>query len=245
MGELSDYTSAVAYVHRRTPERVGTRLELDSPSSRKQLQQLQVAQFYVLQDLFDALDALREPLGRRRIEVVAGRVVESWWESGAFAMLRGRSLALEAVLRAQQECIDRLAEDEDVSAISPIASLPNEPTWVRRLRVASGLISKGHHEASIPILLQALRALVASAANMPEAKLPTPLAPALLGAEAPLPIAMHVPLLEEAAKRIGLGMSIDPGVAIPLAVEVRARIEQTASRQIPSASMNLIVEESR
>ena len=151
-----------------------TRLELDPPNPRKRLQQLQVAQFYVLQDLFDALDALREPLGRRRIEIVAGRVVESWWESGAFAMVRSRSRALEAVLRAQQECIDQLAEDAGAIATSPIASLSKEPTWVYQLRIASELISRGNHEASIPVLLQALRALLASAAKVPGLNFPRP-----------------------------------------------------------------------
>jgi hypothetical protein len=41
-------------------------------------------------------------------------------------------------------------------------------------------------------------------------------------------VSQHVPLLEEACERLGQGLLLDPGVAVPLAKELLPRIQELA-----------------
>jgi hypothetical protein len=59
----------------------------------------------VFVDLVDALKGLQEPSGTR-MSIPPGGPVESWWEGGAFALIRRRTAALAGLLRESEVCLE-------------------------------------------------------------------------------------------------------------------------------------------
>ena len=69
-----------------------SRLELDAVDARSRCRQLQIAFFYALTELMEALKGLDEPTSQ--IELVPGRVAKTSWEAGGFALIEHRADAL-------------------------------------------------------------------------------------------------------------------------------------------------------
>jgi|SRR5215211_1415940 len=209
-----------------------SRLELDPPGPAERYRQLQIASFYALHDLGDALKGLDEPTGAT-FDLLKGRVTETWWEAGAFVLIQRRAAALARILRAQEECLQELsARGEDVPEV-PSESTAARPVWVNALTAAGALINQGWHEAALPQLLRALRLVLADAAGVDTQGLPTPLAPSLRRIPQLSPMARHVELLESSAERIGRGSAVDLGVAVPLAKELLVRFQLLARNPPP------------
>ncbi len=187
---------------------------------------LQIATMYALMDLLDALKGLEEPSGRR-VSMLPGLPVESWWEGGAFALVRRRAAALAGLLRESEARLQEVAL-ESGAEYTPLGSERATRIWEKPLRAASGLVAQGWHEAALPQLLAAIRAVLAEALSVDAAGLPVPLALPTQGIESLSAIAPHLPLLEACCERIGEGLPVDPGVAVPLAKELTPRVQRLA-----------------
>ncbi len=78
------------------------------------------------------------------------------------------------------------------------------------------MVEQGWHEATLPQLLAAIRAVLAEVQSVDAAALPVPLAPPSQGIESLSSIAPHLLLLQACCDRIGKGLPVDPGVAVPI-----------------------------
>jgi hypothetical protein len=201
---------------------------------------LQIATMYALMDLLDALKGLEEPSGRR-VSMLPGLHVESWWEGGAFALIRRRAAALAGLLRESEACLEEVALVSGAE-YTPLGNEMVTRIWEKPLRAASGLVAQGWHEAALPQLLAAIRAVLAEALSVDAAGLPVPLAPHSEGIDSLSSIAPHLPLLEACCQRIGEGLPVDPGVAVPLAKELTPRVQRLAFDPPPVGDLGALKE---
>lgn len=209
-----------------------SRLQLDPPDPAKRYRQLQSAFFYAMHDLSDALKGLDDPSGKR-VELLSGRITETWWEAGAFVFVQRRAAALSRILRAQEECLKELAEAREDFPEVPNLSVAAMPAWADALGTAGGLVNQGWHEAALPLLLRSLRLLLADAAGVAAWELSAPLAPSLRRVTQLAALADHVGLLEEAAERVGRGLAVDSGASVPLAKKLLVRVQLLARNPPP------------
>lgn len=200
-------------------------LDLESPSIERRYYRLQIAAAYVLLDLVDALTGLENPTGRRIVIAGAGQS-ESWWEAGAFALIRRRATSLANLLRASEACLEEIVANKVEPSV--VRSAPTPHVWEEPLRSASELVWQGWYAAAMPHLLLAIRSILAEVWSVEPGKLPIPLSPSLQGIEALSAVAPHVGLLEAACERMGKGLTVDPGVVVPLAKELTLRVQHLA-----------------
>ena len=201
---------------------------------------LQIATMYAFVDLVEALKGLEEPSGRR-VNMLTGQINESWWEAGAFALIRHRSTRLAGLLRESEACLKEVVLESGAEYV-PFGSESVRHIWEQPLRAAFGLVEQGWHEAALPQLLSATRTVLAEALSVNPASLPVPLAPPSQEVEALSPIAPHLPLLEACCERVGQGLSMDPSVAIPLAKELLLRIQRLAYNPPPASELEPLKE---
>lgn len=143
------------------------RLEFEPGDLTWQYYQLQVASLYVFQSFMDSLRGLNEPTGYRIHLTTGGRAeMETWWEAGAFSLVRRCANTLASLLRQQEDCLRELVERTGVAADVPGGSSVTPPAWVGLLRAAGTLVSQGFHTAALPYLLSALRTVLADAAGV-------------------------------------------------------------------------------
>jgi hypothetical protein len=198
------------------------------PPLEREYYQLQIAALYAVANLADAINGLENPTGWK-VTIVPSASSESWWEAGAFALIRGRARALSDLIRQSEECLAKLVSDtpaEDRATSRTWAA--SKPSWMDPLTSAFSLIGRGHYEAALPQLLLALRAVVATSLSVEHEVLPYPLAPHLHEIDALTSVAPHVPLLEAACEQLGTGLPVTPGAAIPLSIHLHDRIQELA-----------------
>jgi hypothetical protein len=155
-------------------------------------------------------------------------VLESWWEAGAFSTVRRRAAALARIMRAQDDCLRRIAEGTRHAAEAPTAGVSSARPWEEPLAAAVDLVGRGWHSAALPQLLVALRGVLAEAAGVDAGELPVPLAPELKRVPSLSSLSRPVANLEAAAGRLGEGRRVDLGVAVPLADGLALRIQKLA-----------------
>lgn len=221
MARAADQLGAVKTMERFPLDEAGmARLELEPSDPALRYHQLAVATIYAVQGLMDALEGLREPTAYR-VELLPAQRMETWWEAGAFSIVRARADALASILRHQEACLRELAEGSGVAVDIPSRGVVSwSSDWIGPLGTAANLTSRGLHAAALPYLLSALRTVLAEAAGVDVKVLPAPLAPRLVTVSALSALAEPVALLEAASRRFGEGRDVDPGVAVPLAEEL-------------------------
>ncbi len=202
-------------------------LELEPADPARRYYQLEIASLYAFTSLMDSLQGLNNPTGQR-IDLLRGRVIETWWEAGAFSLVRRRATALARILREQQVCLQELANQSREAESIPGGDVFSPPSWMESLHAASDLISQGWHVAALPQLLLGLRSVLAEAAGVSADELPIPLGPHLAGIPQLSLLEAPISLLENAAIRSGEGKQVDPGVAISLTEELSRRIQELA-----------------
>lgn len=109
------------------------------PDAEHRFRQLQIAELEALALVVDAIQALASPSAA---EVTATGQRRTWWEAGAFDLVRRRVEYLrrvsEAAGRAESDVVGRGADDEDTLG-----------HVLDRLRLASDAVSRGDPEAAL------------------------------------------------------------------------------------------------
>ncbi len=219
------------------------RLSLEPPEPRQRYHQLQIAVLYALEDLGTALNALDHPSNvTATFDPVHGTKVESWWEAGAFALIRRRARALARILRTQEQCLKEVIEALGETFELPNESLTQTLPWFDALTTAGDLVNQGHCEAALPQLLRSIRLFLAHAADVGANQLPIPLAPTLLKLRETESMALSVQLLETASERIGRGSSVELGATVTLARELYRRIQFLAIQPLAPESLETLRE---
>jgi hypothetical protein len=173
------------------------------PDDERRWRQLQLAELDALMLLLEALEAMRAP-SAQTIYIDQQRV-ETWWEAGAFALVRARAQLLARV--SEQAA---LAEATVIGTkMEPAASA----MFFDRLRLAGDAVQHADVEAALVHARLALRLRAAAEGDDVPADLLQRLADdARLGDEGPL-----LRLLDEAALKIAAGQPLDVGAAVVLA----------------------------
>lgn len=178
------------------------------PDAERRLRQLQLVEVDALILLLGALEAIRRP-SAQEITIATGEV-ESWWESGAFSLVRAR---LRLLIRV---CEEAAAAESVLTATSP-EEVP--PAFFDRLRLASDALSGGDVDAC---LIQTALALRLRAAL--EGEPPADLLARLAADERVGPERVLLPLLDEALVRLAGGSAVDLGAALLIAPRLLALI---------------------
>jgi hypothetical protein len=201
------------------------RLSLDPDTPERRFYQLQIAAMYAVHDLMESLQALDNPTASD-LRLPTG-TLETWWEAGAFSLIRRRARSLAGILNLSDEALQAALRESSAEG-NEIGSYPQPAFWADPLTSAFDLVNAGNYDSALPQLLAALRATLAQSLSAAADDLPVPLAPSIADIDVLSSVSQHVPLLEAACERLGKGLLLDPGVAVPLAKELLPRIQELA-----------------
>lgn len=172
-----------------------------TPDEERRWRQLQIAEVESLMALLAAVEAMRTP-SAHRVTLATG-ATESWWEAGAFALVRARLRLLVRVSDAAAAAESRVMKQE-------VSEQDNAHDFFDRLRLAGEAVGNGDPEAALVHGLIALRLRVELEGVEPPGDLLERLANDVrLGDEATL-----LRLLAEAAATLGAGRALDVGAAV-------------------------------
>jgi hypothetical protein len=197
-------------------------LELDADLERRR-RQLQMAQFYALDQLVTALQGLRHP-SPAALDPRTGQATQTWWESGAFALVRARARHLArvtlALLNAEHAAISA-ATGEAASVPGQVSPPAQPPPWWAHLQLGAEALRRGDIEATLLHAHLSLIARFADASSLTDA-VAAPFGDEAEGEAAKLLVAK----LEEAIQRLAAGAGVDLGVTVPLAHALLPLIER-------------------
>ncbi len=174
------------------------------PDDEERWRQLQLALIDALAALVEAVGMMQEP-SAQRIDLETGRS-ESWWEAGAFSLVRSRAQLLSRVVEAASCAEARMCKGEAEEPSSDSLAFD-------RLLLARGALDRGDPEGALIHTIVAMRVrfgldhaelvevLTRLASNLAEA-----------GEEASV-----LRLLAEAAEALGKGRPLDIGAAVLVA----------------------------
>jgi hypothetical protein len=187
-------------------EEIG-RLSLE-PDDERRWRQLQLAELDALMLLLEALEAIRAP-SAQTIYVDEKRV-ETWWEAGAFALVRDR---VDLLVRVSEQAALAEAAVMNVSLDSTAPS-----AFFDRLRLAADALGHGDVEATLVHARLALHLRAGLEVDVVPNDLLERLAndPRLAG-DAPL-----LRLLEQAGTKLAAGEALDIGAAVLIAARALA-----------------------
>jgi hypothetical protein len=188
------------------------RLDLD-PDPERRRRQLQLAQFHALDQLLTGLQGLQHP-SRAALDLRTGQVTETWWDSGAFALVRAQARHLGrvtlALLNAEQGAITATADATTAPEQAERQAEP--PSWLAHLQLGAEALRRGDAEAAL------LHAYLSLTARFADAESLTDAVAASFGEAAEGEAAKAiVAKLEEAIGRLAGGTDVDLGVTVPLA----------------------------
>jgi hypothetical protein len=188
-----------------------------TPDAERRWRQYQLAELEALTGLLEAVKGLQAP-SAHRITLSTGHV-ESWWEAGAFDLVRARVrlLARVSVAASSAEAVLQGRSAVDSRALD----------FFDQLRLASEALSHGDPEGALVHGFAALRQRAALAAGpVPDDLLDRLASDPRLATEAPL-----LRLMREAAATLGSGEGLDVGASVlvaprALALLGRLRLEE-------------------
>jgi hypothetical protein len=178
-------------------------LSFDPEIPKRHYYQLQIAAMYAFQDLIASLQALDDPTAWE-LRAPTGSV-ETWWEAGAFSLIRRRARSLARILKLSDEALQAVLRENSAEA-DEIGSYAHPPPWADPLTSAFDLVNAGDYDSALPQLLAALRATLAKPLSATANDLPVPLAPRIGDIDALSSVSQHVRLLEAACERLGKGL---------------------------------------
>jgi hypothetical protein len=197
-------------------------LELDADPERRR-RQLQLAQFDALDQLLSALQGLRHP-STAALDPRTGQATQTWWDSGAFALVRVRARHLARVtlglLNAEHAAI-AAATGQAATVPGQVSPPAQPPPWWAHLQLGAEALRRGDIEAVLLHAHLALAARFADASSLIDA------VAAPFGDEAEGEAAKTLVVkLEEAIQRLAAGAGVDLGVTVPLANALLPLIER-------------------
>jgi hypothetical protein len=197
-------------------------LEFD-PDPERRRRQLQLAQFYALEQLVTALQGLQHP-SKAALDPQTGQVTQTWWDAGAFALVGARARHLArvtlALLDAEQAAI-AAAAGEAATVPGRVRPPAPPPPWWAHLDLGAEALRRGDIEAT---LLHAHLSLTARFTDVPSL---SDAVAAPFGDEAESEaVKTLVAKLEEAIERLAAGAGVDLGVSVPLAHALLPLIER-------------------
>jgi len=173
------------------------------PDAERRWRQYQLAELEALTALLEALKGLRAPSAHRM--TLATGEVESWWEAGAFELVRARVRLLARVSAA--------ASGAEAALHDSSAAGRRDPDFFGRLQLAGQALSQGDPESALVHGFAALRERAALATDaVPGDLLDRLAADPRLVIEAPL-----LTMVREAAATLGSGEGLDIGAAVLVA----------------------------
>jgi hypothetical protein len=174
-----------------------------TPDDERRWRQYQLAELEALNALLEALKGLQAPSAHRM--TLATGEVESWWEAGAFELVRARVRLLARVSAA--------ASAAEAALLERSAGDKQQRDFFERLQLATEALSHGDPEGALVHGFAALRQRAALGTDpVPDDLLDRLAADPRLAAEAPL-----LGLLHEAAATLGSGLGLDIGAAVLVA----------------------------
>jgi hypothetical protein len=196
---------------------------LSEADALRRYKRLAVAKFYAVQALVEALVALKEKSATTMD--LYRRPLRSWWEAGAFDLIRTRAELVARISRA------------DAAAMSEIrggAAPADLNTWQQGMieiylvhwRIGERLIREGYPDSALPHLIVMARAMVATWVGAPEDQLPTHLSEVFARVEKTKGMAPALQLAERLSEKLSAGRPPDIGISVPLAPELLRRLVQ-------------------
>lgn len=170
--------------------------------------QFSIASMYQVQNLLLALTAIQQP-SRQEILLPGGQT-ESWWDAGAFSLIRASVRSLAFTLEQQTVIYEELTSEPHNHNARPV--------WMQYMNTLRMLLDNGLYEAAPPIVIGAIRFFLAERADIPIDKLPSDLAAKLSHIESYQTLAHLYSQLEKVCQRIGFEASPDRDYLVPLII---------------------------
>ncbi len=186
--------------------------------------QFTVASLYQMQTLLQALTAIREP-SRKTISLPSGDT-ESWWEAGAFSLIRASVRSLAFTLEQQTVIYEELTKEPHKHNARPV--------WMQYMDMLRILLNNGLYEAASPIVLGAIRFFLAERAEIPVDKLPSDLAAKLSHIESYDTLAHLYDQLEKVCQSIGFEATPDRDYLVPLIIGSVTQLEKLVFQPLKS-----------
>lgn len=200
----------------------GFRQLKESSSLIDRYNQFSIASLYQMQNLLHALSALKEPT-HKEISLPSGST-ESWWEAGAFSLVRGSVRSLAFTLEQQALVYEELLGKPLARTLRP-ASMH----YMDTLRI---LLNNELYEATPPIIIGATRFYVAERSGISVDKLPRDLAAKFNQVEPYQTLGYLYSQLEKVHQRLGLASAPDRGYLVPLVIGAVIQLEKLFSQPI-------------
>lgn len=184
--------------------------------------QFTVALLYQMQNLLRALTAIREP--SRTETFLASGETQSWWEAGAFSLIRASARSLAFTLEQQTVIYEELTKESHKSHARPV--------WAQYRDTLQMLLSNGLYEAVPPIALGVIRFLLAERAGIPVDTLPGDLTTRLSRIESYDTLAHIYGELEKVCQRIGTEATPGRDYLVPLVIGAAIQIDKLISQPL-------------
>ena len=124
--------------------------------------QFSIASLYQMQNLLHALTAIKEP-SHKETSLPSGNT-ESWWEAGAFSLIRASVRSLAFTLEQQTAIYEELIKEPHRRNA--------RPAWVQYMDTLRVLLNNELYEAAPPIVIGAIRSYLSERAEIPIDELP-------------------------------------------------------------------------
>jgi hypothetical protein len=184
--------------------------------------QFTVAALYQIENLLRTLTAIKEP-SNKKILLPSGDT-ESWWEAGAFSLMRASIRSLAFTLEQQTVIYEELTKEPHKHNARPV--------WMQYMNTLRILLNNGLYEAAPPIILGAIRFFLAERAEIPFEKLPSDLATKLSHIESYETLAHLYDQLEKVCQCIGFKAAPDRGYLVPLVMGSAIQFEKLISQPL-------------
>ena len=201
------------------------------PIGDQRLRQLQVAALYALEDFLRAVKAVTSPEDHRS-DIDGAAALHSWWESGAFALVRARAQALSAILSQQAAAYAGMAEELGLEPNDVDTSLVPTDDAVVAYEKAVALVDLGFHDAALPLFLASLRTRLTTAGLLN----PSSTLTAALQVQGAHPLRGILRRLEEASRHLGYGNLVPGEAAIPLSKVLVDLVPRIGIRRVVAPS---------
>ncbi len=184
--------------------------------------QFTVASLYQMQNLLHALTAIKAP-SRKKILLQSG-TTESWWEAGAFSLIRASVRSLAFTLEQQTVIYEELTKEPHKHNVRPV--------WMQYMDTLRILLNNELYEAAPTIVIGAIRFFLAERAEITVDKLPADLATKLSGIESYETLAHLYAQLEKVCQRIGFEATPDRDYLVPLIIGSALQLEKLISQPL-------------